>query len=181
MYIKLPQTLTREIDKLSNHSLSNKDDIQKMRKRLTQGKLIRDENPEDHFCVMFVPFDKKSGKVFLGHHKKANDWIPPGGHIEKDESPVEAAIREAKEELDITISEHQLRLFTLDHLDVSAPNKICKIHWHIWYLFNTEETDYKFDRNEFSDAGWFTLEKALQKIRIPTYRDIISRLMSSNI
>ena len=33
------------------------------------------------------------------HHKKANDWIPPGGHIEENESPAATVIREFREEL----------------------------------------------------------------------------------
>jgi len=110
--------------------------VESFQKRInSDNDLIRDENPLDHFCVMIVPFDKKSRKVFLGHHKKADDWIPPGGHIERNETPIESAIREAKEELDITLSDKDLELFTLDCLDVSGPKKICKMHWHIWYLF----------------------------------------------
>lgn len=38
------------------------------------------------------------GKVLLHLHKKLNKWLQPGGHIELDEDPNQAAIREAKEE-----------------------------------------------------------------------------------
>jgi 8-oxo-dGTP pyrophosphatase MutT (NUDIX family) len=147
--------------------------IQDFEQRLRRKNLIRDENPLDHFCSFIVPIDKKSKKIFLGHHKKADDWIPPGGHIDKGESPIEAAVREAKEELGVTISEKQLELFTLDYLDVSGPNKICKMHWHIWYLFNTDEQEYVFDTGEFHDAGWFTLSEAMQKVKREKYRKII--------
>jgi len=43
--------------------------------------------------------------VLLREHEKYSVWLPPGGHIELDEDPVQAAIREAKEEtgLDITL------------------------------------------------------------------------------
>ena len=36
--------------------------------------------------------------VLLHHHQKTGKWLPPGGHIELNEDPNEAAIREAKEE-----------------------------------------------------------------------------------
>lgn len=44
-------------------------------------------------------------KILLRMHDKYNFWLPPGGHIELDEDPMQAAIREAKEEtgLDITL------------------------------------------------------------------------------
>lgn len=37
-------------------------------------------------------------KVLLHKHKKLGIWLPPGGHIELDEDPNQAALREAKEE-----------------------------------------------------------------------------------
>ena len=44
------------------------------------------------------------GKVLLHQHKKYNTWFPLGGHIEENEFPHEAAIREVKEELGIDLS-----------------------------------------------------------------------------
>ena len=42
-------------------------------------------------------------KVLLLIHKKLHIWLPPGGHIELDEDPNEAALREAKEETGIDV------------------------------------------------------------------------------
>src|SRR5689334_13936994 len=38
------------------------------------------------------------GAVLLHWHRKLARWLPPGGHIEPDELPDEAAIRETLEE-----------------------------------------------------------------------------------
>lgn len=37
-------------------------------------------------------------RVLLIHHRNLNKWLPVGGHIELDEDPETAALREAKEE-----------------------------------------------------------------------------------
>ena len=37
-------------------------------------------------------------KILLIHHRKLDKWLPLGGHIELDEDPEQAALREAKEE-----------------------------------------------------------------------------------
>jgi len=37
-------------------------------------------------------------RVLLIHHRKLDKWLPLGGHIELDEDPEQAALREAKEE-----------------------------------------------------------------------------------
>jgi 8-oxo-dGTP pyrophosphatase MutT (NUDIX family) len=39
-----------------------------------------------------------NGKVLLVHHRNLNKWLPLGGHIELDEDPEAAGLREAKEE-----------------------------------------------------------------------------------
>ena len=40
----------------------------------------------------------QNNRVLLHMHKKYKTWFPVGGHVEPDEFPYQAAIREAKEE-----------------------------------------------------------------------------------
>ena len=49
----------------------------------------------DFTVAIFVVHD---GKVLLIHHRKLDKWLPLGGHVELDEEPEIAALREAKEE-----------------------------------------------------------------------------------
>ena len=49
----------------------------------------------DFTVAIFVVHD---GKVLLIHHRKLDKWLPLGGHIELDEDPEQAALREAREE-----------------------------------------------------------------------------------
>lgn len=39
-----------------------------------------------------------NGRVLLRKHDKYHTWLGPGGHIELDEDPNEAALREMQEE-----------------------------------------------------------------------------------
>jgi ADP-ribose pyrophosphatase YjhB (NUDIX family) len=45
----------------------------------------------------------QDGKVLLHKHKKLGIWLPPGGHIELDEDPNQAALCEAKEETGLEV------------------------------------------------------------------------------
>ena len=38
------------------------------------------------------------GRILVIHHRKLDKWLPLGGHIELDEDPEQAALREAREE-----------------------------------------------------------------------------------
>jgi len=49
----------------------------------------------DFTVAIFVVHDRK---ILLIHHRKLDKWLPLGGHIELDEDPEQAALREAKEE-----------------------------------------------------------------------------------
>src|SRR6202021_3913824 len=56
--------------------------------------------PHIHKKIYFTLaiFIVQDGKILLIHHRKLNKWLPLGGHIELDEEPEIAALREAKEE-----------------------------------------------------------------------------------
>lgn len=49
----------------------------------------------DFTVAIFVVHEQR---VLLVHHRKLNKWLPLGGHIELDEDPEIAALREAREE-----------------------------------------------------------------------------------
>ena len=49
-----------------------------------------------HFTATgFVIHD---GRVLLHWHRKVGAWLPPGGHVEPNEDPVQAVLREISEE-----------------------------------------------------------------------------------
>lgn len=62
---------------------------------------------EKQFTATVFIVQKIDGKVrvLLHQHKKHHAWLGIGGHVEPGENPVEAAIREVKEEagIDVTI------------------------------------------------------------------------------
>jgi 8-oxo-dGTP pyrophosphatase MutT (NUDIX family) len=49
----------------------------------------------DFTVAIFVVKDRR---VLLIHHRKLDKWLPLGGHVELDEDPEQAALREAQEE-----------------------------------------------------------------------------------
>ncbi|HEX6709652.1 MAG TPA: NUDIX domain-containing protein [Rubrobacter sp.] len=56
---------------------------------------------ERHFTVaVFVAWE---GKVLLHFHRKLGMWLPPGGHVERDELPDDAALREVLEETGVEV------------------------------------------------------------------------------
>ena len=54
-----------------------------------------------HFTVaVFVVWE---GKILLHRHRKLGMWLPPGGHVEENELPDDAAVREVFEETGLRV------------------------------------------------------------------------------
>lgn len=137
----------------------------------------KEGNPR-HFCSMFLPFDEEAGKIYLGHHIKADDWIPPGGHIEPGETPSSAAIREMKEELGVDITEDMIEPFDLSVKPINNLERGCMTHFDVWHLVHIKEQEFDYLKSEYHDAGWFTISEGVNKItKNPDFASIVSKLL----
>ena len=99
-----------------------------------------------HFvATVYVVSD---GRVALHEHSKLDMWLPAGGHIDRDELPHEAALRETREELGLDVdlvaprqdiesetvqSLPQPQHFLLEDINVSAAGEVG--HQHIDFIF----------------------------------------------
>jgi len=148
----------------------------KVEKKQTKTKL---ENNPEHFCAFFVPIHRPTQSIYLGHHIKADDWIPPGGHLDQGELPIEAVIREMKEELGYTITNEPVALFNLSIKPIyNHPLNHCTKHFDWWHgIIMPEKTNFRFDRGEFHDAGWFSLSEGMAKItKNPEFKQIVEKI-----
>lgn len=57
--------------------------------------------PAMHLVSYFVVLDNTREQLLLVAHRKAGLWLPTGGHVEPDECPWAAVVRECREELGI--------------------------------------------------------------------------------
>lgn len=133
-----------------------------------------------HFTATAFVIDSKMRTLLLWH-KRLGRWMPPGGHVDSNETPEEAAKRECKEEtgLDVEIlGEEQQDLFAL----APAEGRILKkpiafllenipaseergepAHQHMDFLYVAkplhEDQVVKLAEEEGREIRWFTREE----------------------
>lgn len=148
-----------------------------IQKLISDSLIVRDKNKFDHFCVFYVPVDLKNKKIYLIVHKKSGLWMPPGGHIESNETPIETVKRESLEELNFQITDEPVTLFTVSIDPIANPLQLCKTHYSLWYLVNTGKQDFRYNE-ESLDGKWVSLKKAKQMVTFPVYKNPIASLSS---
>lgn len=110
-----------------------------------------------------------NNKILLIKHKKLRLWLPPGGHIERHETPTQAVKREFKEETNLEVK-------LLNTLQIPKSDKIvkqlaipfyCNIHsvgdhnhYCQYYLCELLSKNIRINKKEILDMGWFN-EQAL--------------------
>lgn len=155
-------SLLNQIDKISKDFYEiNPELAEKFLTRLKAGYLTRDENKASHFCVYFLPYNKKERKVFIVHHKKSGLWLFPGGHIDKGEQLLSTLNREICEELGVNQAFDNLpKPFLISVTPIENPIQPCKEHLDIWFLFETDGAGFKVSQFEFFKTQWVTFEEA---------------------
>jgi 8-oxo-dGTP diphosphatase len=142
-------------------------------------RIAKPDRPDTHLVTYFVLLDQKSNKILLVDHKKAELWLPPGGHVEKDEHPKQAAEREAKEELGI-----KAHFLYEDPFFITVTKTLGTITPHtdvsFWYLLKGNPQDHlKYEEEEFHQIQWFELSKIPFERTDPNMRRFIKKLRGS--
>ena len=115
----------------------------------------------DFTVAVFVVYDDM---VLLHFHEKLQRWLPPGGHIEPNELPDEAAVREVLEETGVECE--LIRGSTLAFADSSLPlqlvtpagiqlEQIGPNHQHIDLIYYATGVP----AGERHQVGWFALSE----------------------
>lgn len=127
---------------------------------------------ERHFTATVYILD--GDRVLLIHHRKLQKWLPPGGHVDPNETPAEAARREAYEETgmqinfikqeNIWINEPNAKSFERPYMcmiEDIPPHGTTPAHQHIDFIYLAEAAEGVVQMNHTETLGirWFTMDE----------------------
>lgn len=123
-----------------------------------------------------------NNKVLLRKHEKYGIWLGVGGHIELDEDPNQAAVRECKEEVDLDIElfdgDMKFRKNEEDFVELIPPSflnrhQINETHEHIALIYLVySKSDAVVPENDDDEWHWLILEE-LEKNEIGLKDDVL--------
>ena len=143
--------------------------------------LLQSFMPHIHKLIDFVVeiFVIEKNRVLLVHHKQLKKWLPLGGHIELDEDPERAAMREAYEESGLKVKligpKPKLKSKGIKHLRTPRfldIHRINSTHEHIGLVYFAKPLKGKvrLARKEHHDIKWFSK----RDLKDPKYKIISS-------
>ncbi|MFN8016421.1 MAG: NUDIX domain-containing protein [Acidimicrobiia bacterium] len=94
-----------------------------------------------------------NNNLLLHFHKKIKSWIQPGGHVDRGESPLQAATRECLEETGIK-TDLSDQIFHIDVHDVPNGHR----HFDVRYLGHTDNPYFDIGDDESKRVAWFNID-----------------------
>jgi len=124
------------------------------------------DNGRNHLTASCWILNPSADAILLLHHRKLDRWLQPGGHIEDcDNSWLEAALREAREETGIeSFQLLQEGIFDFDIHTIPARGDIPEHkHFDARFLLQAQQTNLNLSE-ESNDLQWFSPDKAASVI-----------------
>ncbi len=129
-------------------------------------------------------------KVLLHLHKKLGKWLPPGGHMEPNETPPEAARREAREETGLEIAFIEQENLKIDAYNVMSFERpfLCLLenvlayqdkpaHQHIDFIYLAKPVELK---EPLAGFQWFSYEELQELELFPDVAEVLRLLLKEN-
>lgn len=112
---------------------------------------------ERQYCASIFVINNED-EILLMYNKKLNMWLQPGGHIENNELPHEAAIRECKEETGIDVKiVNSIKYKSINPNPVFIEHYINKVGDMIDIQYYGIPINNNLLNDEDNNTGWFTI------------------------
>jgi 8-oxo-dGTP pyrophosphatase MutT (NUDIX family) len=145
----------------------------------TKAPLSRSKYRPGHVTAGLFIVDLESKRLLLHHHRRLDRWLPMGGHLEGNESPAEAALREGREESGLP----DLQLVSEEILDVdnhvipATDDEPEHFHFDVRYVARTKRPGaIAMDAAESKELAWVDFDRALELMDDESSRRVIKKI-----
>ncbi len=124
------------------------------------------------------PMEKSCGCIIINDDKvllikqTKGHWGFPKGHVEKDETEIETATREVKEETNLDVAIDENKRYTMKY--VTDKGKLKEV---VLFIAKCVGGDIERQESEISDIKWLDFNEALKKITYDNTRELFKKVL----
>lgn len=126
-----------------------------------------------------MKFDEKScgciiiedGKVLLVKQTQGH-WGFPKGHVEENETEVETAIREVKEETNIDVEVEENKRYTMEYITNKGKSKEV-----VYFIAKQIGGEIKKQESEINEIKWINFNEAFKVITHDNAKDLFRKVL----
>lgn len=127
-----------------------------------------------------MKFDEKScgciiiedGKVLLVKQTQGH-WGFPKGHVEENETEVETAIREVKEETNIDVEVEENKRYTMEYITNKGKSKEV-----VYFIAKQIGGEIKKQESEINEIEWITFNEAFKVITHDNAKNLFRKVLN---
>jgi len=124
-------------------------------------------------CGGVVIFRNKILLLYKNYKNKYDGWVLPKGTIEQGETHEQTALREVKEETDVTA--HIIKYVGKSEYSFSVPEDIVEKEVY-WYLMTSDSYYSKPQKEEFfTDSGFYKYHEAWHLLKFSNEKQILEQ------
>ncbi len=128
-----------------------------------------------------MKFEKSCGCIIIENRKVLlikqikGIWGFPKGHVEKDETELETAIREVKEETNIDVEVQEDKRYTMNYkTDKGADKEV------VLFLAKKIGGEIKPQESEVTVIEWLDFDEAIKKISYENTKELFRKVLVDN-
>ena len=116
----------------------------------------------------------ENNKVLLVYEKGRNFWGFPKGHVEENETEIQTAIREVKEEVNLDVKINENKRYVMNYLIGEDINKTT-----VLYLAEKTGGTLKKQEDEIGDAKWCNFDEALELLTFDNSKKVLKEVIET--
>ena len=125
-----------------------------------------------------MKYEKSCGCIIIDNRKvllvkqTSGDWGFPKGHVENNETEIETAIRETKEETNIDVEIDEKHRYVIEY---STKENVWKEV--VYYIAKMKSNTCIPQESEIEKIEWLVFEEALSKLTYNNTREILKQVI----
>ena len=126
-----------------------------------------------------MKYEKSCGVIVFSDNKvlmvkqNSKEWSIPKGHVENNETEIETALREVKEEVGLDVEIDATKRYTLNYIIKDEIDKTT-----VLYLAKAKNDNILMQDSEIENVKWCSYKEALDTLTFNDWKELFNKVIN---